>query len=177
MSSDDLVDELLTLATAHPHARNTLRPSPRSDLLDQVADELRLPVPAFARQLYERHDGGALEAGGRWGFYLFPMFWQWLPLDNVASRTGFAVRWAEQYDLRGFPFALDGSGDFMVAEAGPSERVWLVSEEPPTPAWPDGTVDGLLRATCAAYRGESPDYRVKFQHDRMEWTASWQPSW
>ena len=45
----------------------------------------------------------------------------------------------------------------------------------PSPAWPDGTLTGLISATVAAFEGSSTDYRLEYVDDRMKWIASWQP--
>lgn len=136
-----------------------------------------MPVPDFLREMYARHDGATLEGDGHQGLFLFPMWWEWMPLEDVVAQAEFALLWMKQYGVNAFPFALHGTGQFMACEADGDERVWKIDEEPPTPAWPDGTVDGLLRATCDAYRGQSDEYRVEFSEDRMGWTASWQPNW
>lgn len=173
----DLVDELLALVHAQPFGEAALRPPPAPGRLNEVAQHLGVPVPAFVREMYARHDGATMQVGRVRGLFLFPMWWEWMPLDHVVSEAEFALAWMKRGGLNAFPFALHGSGQFMVCEPGEVERVWQIESEPPSPGWPDGTVDGLLAATCDAYRGQSDEYRVEFSKGRMGWTASWEPEW
>lgn len=82
---------------------------------------LGVPVPDFVREMYARHDGAALEGSGHRGLFLFPMWWEWMPLDDVVAQAEFALLWMKQYDVDAFPFAIDGTGRFMACGAGEDE--------------------------------------------------------
>ncbi|MFI5693710.1 hypothetical protein ACIA58_17840 [Kribbella sp. NPDC051586] len=176
MTIDKLLAELDTILLRQPLAAGELRAAAPDDLLAATALQLGVATPDALTPLYRMHDGTHPEGPGHRGFFVFPPWWEWLPLSVVAAEGRSPVVWCRRTGIEAFPFAGDGTGAFLTADTEAVGKVWWVTpEEPASPAWPDGTLTGLISATVAAFEGSSTDYRLEYVDDRMKWIASWQP--
>jgi hypothetical protein len=166
------IHQLDALLAKQPH-RDELRPPASAALLGSVADALGVEVPSLVKDFYSLHDGVYLEAEGHPGFYVFPPWWECMPLEVIRADGRLPVSYGRTAGLDVFPFAVDAAGAFLAATT--DDRVWCIADEPPTPAWPDGTASGLISATIAAYENSSTDFRLDHQSPRMRWISSWEP--
>ncbi|MEV6287752.1 hypothetical protein [Kribbella sp. NPDC051770] len=121
-----------------------------------------------AEQLYSWHNGITWQRGDR-PLYLFPRFWQFLPLQRVPEEAPFARSWCrEQAGVDGLPFAIDGGGAFLVAESGDEGFVWEACSDYVEPC-EEGSLADLIEVTCQALRGVHREYRAEFLERGMDW--------
>jgi len=176
LTAPDLWAEFREVLLRQPLAATELRPAPPEHQLADTARHLGVRTPEALVDLYRMCDGAHPEGPGHPGFFVFPPWWEWLPLEVVAEQGSWPVGWGRRADVEAFPFATNGSGDFLMADTVDVGRVWNASpEDGPRPAAPDGTLTGLLTSTLAAYAGTSADYRLEYVNDRMNWISSWEP--
>jgi SMI1/KNR4 family protein SUKH-1 len=176
VTATELFTELRNVLDRQPLAATELRPAPPDNLLADTARRIGVRTPDALIELYRMYDGAHPEGPGHPGFFVFPPWWEWLPLSVIAAEGHSPVVWCRRGDVEAFPFAGDGTGAFLAADTEETGKVWWVTpEDPPSPAWPDGTLTGLITATVTAFDGASADYRLEYVDDRMKWIASWQP--
>jgi hypothetical protein len=167
----DRLRELDRLLEPHPHVHRMLRTPATSDSIDAVAATLGVELQESVATLYAWHDGSVTPEPGQWPLDLFPMYWQFMPLQVVLKEAEWPLAWCREQGKLGFPIAVEATGQFLVAAEGEKDALWRVSSDHLVPAWPDGTLLGLVTATVAALRGQSREYAAEFAPDRMSWIA------
>ncbi|WP_406048316.1 hypothetical protein [Kribbella sp. NBC_00889] len=160
------LDELLT---QYPFAQSRLRPPAPEGAVDEVAGRIGIAAPNTVRKLYAWRDG-ASQAGG-WPLFLFPTFYQFLTLKEVEEQAAWPISWSADVGVAGFPFAMDMSGRFLVAQSGEDDVVLRVSSDHVGPAEPESSLLGLILLSCQALTGEHEEFVLSFADDRMSWTT------
>lgn len=160
------LDELLS---EQAFAQRQLRPPAEPGAVAEVARRLGITAPATIETLYSWRDGAVPERDGEWQLFLFPRYYQFLPLARVAQEGSWPLAWCAEAGVSGFPFAKDATGRWLVAQTDSDDAVLRVSSDHVSPAPPDGTLLGLVGLTCRALAGEDVQLAAKFTDDRMAW--------
>jgi cell wall assembly regulator SMI1 len=69
--------------------------------LENTARALNIRLPAVIRSLYGLHDGATMEGGDEMGFFVFPHWWQWMPLAAVLDNARFPLAWCQSVGIEG----------------------------------------------------------------------------
>lgn len=162
------LDSLDDRLQQHPFARRRLRAPAAETDINSTCERLGVQPAPTIRTLYGWRDGSGRRSG-EWQLFLFPPFWEFLRLERVVDEAPWPTRWCREVGVEGVPFALEATGQFLVAQSGTDDRVLRVSSDHVVPAWPDGTMLGLVTATRRALDGEDPEYSASFTDDKMSW--------
>jgi cell wall assembly regulator SMI1 len=162
------LEELDGLLAHQPFATRRLRPPAAANAIDATCERLGLRVPPSIRVLYAWRDGTD-RGPGDWPLYLFPPFWEFLRLERLEDEAPWAIRWCREAGVHGVPFALEATGQFLVAESSAEDRLLRVSSDHVVAAWPDGTMRGLISATSRALSGHHREYVASFTDEKMAW--------
>lgn len=178
VNTDELsagLQELDRLLSAQPVAARQLRLGATASEVESIAQRMGVVPPATIRILYGWHDGTA-RTPGDWELNLFPSYWHFQSLELIEQMSSFPLDWCHRAGVEGFPFAKDPTGQWLVAQSGMEDKVLQVSSDFVTGSWPDGTMLGLVQATCQALKGQHVEFAAEFSNEKMEWVFPRQES-
>ncbi|MET9272163.1 hypothetical protein [Kribbella sp. NPDC003557] len=171
MSTSELLDGLEAIdhfLAAQPFAVRQLHPPASMQALEATAAKLRIEIPEIVRTMYRWRDGAVPEPGGR-ELFLFPPYWQYMPLSWVEKESEGPLAWCRAIGVAGFPVARDPAGQFLVVQSGSQDVLLEAAYDGVAAAWPDGTMLGMVNATRQALAGEHVEFEAVFSAHRMEW--------
>jgi hypothetical protein len=156
------------LLAEQPFAVQQLRPPASTQAIETTAARLEVEVPEIVRTMYGWRDGAVPEPGGR-ELFLFPPFWQYMPLSWVEKESQGPLAWCRAIGVTGFPVARDPAGQFLVVQNGADDVLLEAAYDGVTPACPDGSLSGMVNATRQALTGKHVEFAARFSANRMEW--------